>query len=180
MVCDRCIKVVHSTLHSLGVSIEQITLGEAVITVPDKVDHETIREALNQEGFELLDDGKTQLVNQIRNYIIKHIHHSDKQSPQQLNFSELLEQKIGRDYSYLSNLFSSIEGRTIEKYIIQQRIEKVKELLKYGDKTISEIAFELNYSSAQYLSNQFKQVTGMTPSHFRELTSEKRTPLDQV
>jgi len=120
------------------------------------------------------------MINDIKSIIINQVHYNKNSNTPQENFSQILEREIGRDYSHISNLFSTIEGRTIEKFIIQQKVEKVKEFLKYGEMTISEIAFELNYSSPQYLSNQFKQITGFRPSQFRTMLEARRNQIDKV
>ena len=119
------------------------------------------------------------MINEIKSIIINQVHYNKDSNLSQENFSQILEKGIGRNYSYISNLFSTIEGRTIEKFIIRQKIEKVKEFLKYGEMTISEIAFELNYSSPQYLSNQFKQITGFRPSQFRNMLEARRSQIDK-
>src|SRR5690606_3422206 len=117
-------------------------------------------------------------IEQIKNIIINLVHHQDNDI--KINLSDLLSSQLHQDYNYLSNLFSAIEGITIEKYFIAQKIEKVKELLVYDELSLSEIAFQLNYSSTAYLSNQFKKVTGLTPSHFKKIKEEKRKPLDHL
>jgi AraC-like DNA-binding protein len=129
-------------------------------------------------GFELIDDKKSRIIEKIKNTIIQLVHHQD--SGLKNNLSEVLSSELHHDYNYLSNLFSEIEGTTIEKYFIAQKIERVKELLVYDQLSLSEIAFQLNYSSVAYLSNQFKKVTGLTPSHFKQIKENKRKPLDQL
>jgi len=180
MVCDRCIKVVEEVLQKLGHDIKSIELGKVELVGPHQINKDELERCLTKEGFELLDDDNSRVVNNIKSIIINQVHYSEDSNPPQENLSQILEQEIGRDYSYISGLFSTIEGRTIEKFIIQQKVEKVKELLKYGEMTINEIAFELNYSSPQYLSNQFKQITTMRPSQFRNMLESDRRQLDMV
>lgn len=137
-----------------------------------------LTDILNSLGFEIIDDKKNRIIEQIKNVIIDLVHHQDNDI--KTNLSDILSNKLHHDYNYLSNLFSDVEGTTIEKYIIAQKIEKVKELLMYDELSLSEIAFRLNYSSVAYLSNQFKKVTGFSPSHFKQIREEKRRPLDEV
>lgn len=181
MVCDRCIKVVGEELHRLGLDVRSVTLGEAVVSAKDgELDVKKIRETLETNGFELLNNKQSQIVERIKNAIIKLVHYNHDQKQLKLNQSKYISKEVGLEYHYLSSLFSSTEGITIEKFIILQKIERVKELLKYDELTLSEIAYKMGYSSVQHLSNQFKQVTGFSPSHFKNLKSEKRKPLDKV
>ncbi|MBL7868163.1 MAG: AraC family transcriptional regulator, partial [Flavobacterium lindanitolerans] len=129
-------------------------------------------------GFEPIDSKKGRIIEKIKTVIINMVHHSDHD--EKTNLSDLLSKALHHDYNYLSNLFSEVEGITIKKYFIAQKIEKVKELLVYDELSLSEIALRMNYSSVAYLSNQFKKVTGLTPSHFRQIREEKRKPLDKV
>lgn len=178
MVCDRCIKAVNNELTELGFNISRIELGEVVIEEElENKDIEQIRKVLAENGFELIDDKKSWIINGIKTLIIEYIHH-DREKPDYLNFSDFLSSELGYDYSYLSHLFSSVEGKTIEKYMILQRIEKAKELLVYDELTINEISYQLGYSSAQHLSRQFKEVTGLTPSHYKQVKEKKRKSLD--
>ena len=179
MVCDRCSKVVWEELQKLGYSIKNIALGKVELIKPQQINKNELELSLIREGFELLDDSNSRMINEIKSVIINQVHYNNDSNPPQENYSQILEKEIGRDYSYISTLFSTIEGRTIEKFIIQQKVEKVKELLKYGEMTINEIAFELNYSSP-HLSNQFKQVTGFRPSQFRNMLESGRKQLDLV
>ena len=180
MVCDRCVKVVREELQKLGYSIKSIELGKVELIEPHQINKNELELSLAKEGFELLGDSNSRMINEIKSIIINQVHYNKDSNPPQENFSQILEQEIGRNYSYISDLFSTIEGRTIEKFIIQQKVEKVKEFLKYGEMTISEIAFELNYSSPQYLSNQFKQITGFRPSQFRTMLEARRSQNDKV
>jgi AraC family transcriptional regulator len=181
MVCDRCKRVVREELTELGLEVQQIELGEVKIgELPDAVSLKDIRRVLEQSGFELLDDRRIILTQQIKTIIINEIHHDQRERPEHQNLSDYLAQKLGYDYSYLSHLFSNAEGITIEKFVIAQKIEKVKEYLAYGELTLSEIAWRLGYSSSQHLSNQFRQVVGMTPGEFRRSGQPLRTGLDAV
>ena len=137
-----------------------------------------LREKLTSYGFELIDDSKSQLIEKIKTLIIELIHY--RKDDLKVNYSEFIAANLGKDYHYLSNLFSDVTGTTIEKYIIGQKIERVKELLVYDELSLSEIAWELGYSSVAALSAQFKKITGLTPKHFRQIKDNKRTPLDKV
>ncbi len=179
MVCDRCIMVVKNELEKLGFRPVNLKLGEVEVE-NELIDSEklTISNHLQTFGFELIDDKKSRIIEKIKNVIINLVHHQDNDTKN--NLSDVLSSNLQHDYNYLSNLFSEVEGTTIEKYFIAQRIEKVKELLVYDELSLSEIAFRLNYSSVAYLSNQFKKVTGLTPSHFKQIKEDKRKPLDKV
>ena len=180
MVCNRCIKVVKEELEKLGVYPESVTLGEVVVNKPpQELPLDKIKAVMEENGFELLEDKRAKIIEKIKNFVIKHIYDNDNYEGQ-VNFSKLIENELNMDYNYLSNLFSSMEGITIEHYIILQKIERAKELLKYGELTLSEIAYKLGYSSVQHLSNQFKKVTGLTASQFKSITRNIRKPLDQV
>lgn len=171
--------VVQNELDKLGLKVKDIKLGEATLekepTSEEKVDLEN---NLHSLGFEVIDNKKSRIIEKIKNVIIDQVHYQD--SDIKTNLSDLLSEKLNHDYNYLSNLFSEVEGTTIEKYFIAQKIEKVKEFLVYDELSLSEIAYRLNYSSVAYLSNQFKKVTGLTPSHFKKIREDKRKPLDQV
>ncbi len=178
MVCNRCVMVVKDILEKAGQEVVSVKLGDAELrNSPADTEMEQIRKELNAVGFEILTDQKKRTIEQIKTIILTRIREGDLDSPQ--NFSAILSSALHRDYSYLSKLFSSSEGVTIEKYIIDQKIERVKELLAYGEHTLSEIAFLLNYSSTAHLSAQFKKVTGFSPSEFRKL-KDRRRPLDEV
>jgi AraC-like DNA-binding protein len=181
MVCNRCIKVVREELEKLGVGITSIELGEVETTNPlDNQQLVRIKSVLEENGFELIEDKRAKIIEKLKNYLITLIHHSDEDLELDANFSELISRELELDYAYLTSLFSSTEGITIEHYIISQKIERAKELLKYGELTLSEIAYKLGYSSVAHLSSQFKKVTGMTASQFKSLTVNKRKPLDGV
>lgn len=180
MVCDRCIMVVRQQLDELGIGYRNIQLGQAELEHELPADKlEALRGSLSAAGFELLDDRKSKLVEKIKTTIIELIH-GNKEEELNRKISVLLEEKLGLDYHYISALFSSVEGVTIERYVILQRIEKVKELLMYDESSLSEIAWQMGYSSVQHLSQQFKKVTGFTPSQFKQLKENKRRPLDKV
>lgn len=182
MVCGRCRRVVRESLESLGLTVARVDLGEADIADwPVTISPDDVRETLKANEFELLDDPKLVLIEQIKTIIINEVYYEKGEKPVHQNFSDFLAERTGHDYGQLSALFSSVEGMTIEKYSIAQKIEKVKELLTYGELTVSEIAFRLGYSSVQHLSNRFKQVTGQTPGAFRqERESGQRRDLDKV
>lgn len=180
MVCDRCVMVVRQQLDELQLQYKNIQLGQVELNEePDSVQLETLRNMLQQKGFELLDDKKAKTVERIKTFIVSLIHGKDADELN-LKLSAMLEEKIGMDYHYLSSLFSSVVGITIEKYAILQRIEKVKELLMYDEMSLSEIADKLGYSSVQHISQQFKKITGLTPSDFKQLKENKRKPLDRI
>jgi AraC family transcriptional regulator len=180
MVCGRCIKVVKEELEKAGLKVLTISLGEAVVEGnPESLDFEKIRSVLEENGFELLEDKKAKTIERIKIFVIKYI-----QDEQLLNsktkFSKLLADELNLDYAYLSSLFSTTEQVTIEQYLILQKIEKAKELLKYGEDTLSEIAYRLGYKSVNHLSSQFKKITGMSASQFKALSVNERKPIDRV
>lgn len=179
MVCNRCIMVVQNELDKLHLDVDSVSLGRVDLnSALSKSDKLKLKKALLPLGFEVIDDKRSRIIEGIKNVIIQAVHHQDTEL--KVNLSKLLSDKLNLDYSYLSTLFSEVEGTTIEKYFIAQKIEKVKELLVYGELSLSEIAFQLHYSSVSYLSNQFKKVTGLTPSHFKKIKEEKRKPLDEI
>lgn len=179
MVCNRCISAVESELKKMEIPVKAVKLGEAELEKDLSPEEKTkLDAALTALGFELIDDKKGRIIEKIKNVIIDMVHHQDYDG--KANLSDVLSRKLNHEYNYLSNLFSDVEGSTIEKYFIAQKIEKVKELLVYDELSLSEIAFKLHYSSVAYLSNQFKKVTGLTPSHFKQIREEKRKPLDKV
>lgn len=179
MVCNRCKMVVEAELEKLHLKPTSVTLGEVrlekELTDEEKVNFEA---ALKEVGFELIDNKKSRLIEKVKTLIIELIHHHD--GDLKINLSNFLAEQLHHDYNYVSNLFSEVEGTTIEKYFIAQKVERVKELLVYDELSLSEIAFKLNYSSVAHLSSQFKKVTDLTPSHFKRIKAEKRKPLDEV
>jgi len=180
MVCDRCILVVRQQLDSLGLSYKNIQLGETELVEPPSTEKmKLLRDQLHGLGFEVLDDKKSAIVEKIKASIIQLIQSADEEALT-IKLSVLLHEKLQLDYHYLSSLFSSIEGITIEKYVILQRIEKAKELLMYDELSLGQIADRLGYSSVQHLSQQFKKTTGLTPSHFKQLGTNMRKSIDKV
>lgn len=179
MVCDRCKMAVHHALEKSGLHPQAVELGEVTITEEPDEDMKTkISQSLHSLGFELIDDRKHRMTERIKTIIVELVHYPDQQL--KINLSDHISAKLHLDYNYLSNLFSEAEGTTIEKYFIAQKIEKVKELLNYDELSINEIASALNYSSAAYLSSQFKAITGITPSQFKNLKYKNRMSLDKV
>ena len=179
MVCNRCILVVKNELEKLGFQTLSISLGEVELKNDlSETEKTSLDNHLKTFGFELIDDKKSRLIGQIKSTIIEIIHQNN--SELKSNLSDYLSSKLHHDYTYLSNLFSEVEGTTIEKHFIAQKIEKVKELLVYDELSLSEIAYQMNYSSVGYLSNQFKKVTGLTPTHYKNIKEIKRKPLDEV
>lgn len=179
MVCNRCIMVVEKQLKGLGLKPVSVELGIAVL--PGKVTEDiyhAVKESLEPFGFELIDDRRSQVIERIKDAVIELVHYNDNNL--KVNLSDYLASKLNRDYSSLSKLFSEVTNTTIEKYLIAQKIERAKELLAYGELSLNEIADKLNYSSAAHLSAQFKSVTGLTPSYFKKMKENKRTPLDEV
>ncbi len=182
MVCHRCITVVKSELERLGYVVGQVELGRVLIGPPitgDAIDLPTLASALERHGFALLTDRTTRLVNQVKTLIIDLIQ-SGRVADLNITLSDYIAGEVGLDYAHLSHLFSSTEHLTIEKFWIMQRVERAKELLSYNELTITEIAQTLGYSSAAYLTNQFKQMTGLTPAAYRGQTTTDRNPLDWI
>ena len=171
--------VVKGIFEDVGLHPIRVDLGEVEIQEDDIGPlRNNLVQKVQSVGFEILDDKKSQTIEKIKTLITDLVHHQNNALDTTL--SEYLARELRQDYSTLSTLFSEVEGITIEKYVIHQKIEKVKELLVYDEKTLSEIAFQLHYSSAAYLSNQFKKVTGLSPSHFKKQRSVDRKPLDEV
>lgn len=179
MVCIRCEMVVKSELEKLGLKYISVKIGE--VEIKEELSPEQrgkLNIALKKSGLELLDDKKSMLVEKIKNVIIELVHYTEDQI--KVNLSEYLCKKLNYDYTYLANLFSEVKGTTIEQFFIAHRIERVKELLVYDELNLTEIADKLHYSSVAHLSYQFKKVTGLTPSHFKQLKSKRRGTLDNV
>lgn len=178
MVCDRCIRVVTQELEKIGLDVRNVTLGEVTLTGSSRdLPTDQIKKTLEENGFELIEDRKARTIEQLKLAMIRLVREA---GDRKLKYSAYLSKELGLDYHYLSTLFSSVENVTIEQYIIRQRIERAKELLKYGELTLSEIAYGLGYSSVQHLSNQFKHITGLTPTQFKRMTKNMRKPLDHV
>jgi YesN/AraC family two-component response regulator len=181
MVCERCIRVVRDELEKIGLHICHIELGKVELEqVNNYPSLEKIRRVLLENGFDLIEDKKAKMIEAIKNIVISLVHQDSEIQPLNMNYSDYLSEQLAVDYHYLSSLFSSVENITIEHYIILQKIERAKELLKYNEYTLSEIAYKLGYSSVQHLSNQFNKVTGMTASQFRNMTANLRKSLDKV
>jgi AraC-like DNA-binding protein len=180
MVCSRCIKVVKEECAKLGLPIAQAELGKVVLEkVPTEKELKALEQALKKNGFALILDRQQQTIEQVKILIIEHVHHQ-KYKPIARNFSDYLAEQLQVNYFTLSKLFSAEEGITIEKFIIVQKIEKAKELLSYDQLTLSEIAFQMDYSSPAHLSTQFKKVTGLTPTAFKQSNLDKRKPIDEL
>lgn len=179
MVCARCKMVVESEFEKLGLQTISVELGEVELKeeITDN-QKEVLLENLQSLGFDLIDDKKTKTVERIKNLIVDLVHH--KNNDLKINLSDYLAENLNQDYNSLSNLFSEIENTTIEKYFISQKIEKVKELLIYNELSLSEIADILNYSNVAHLSNQFKKITGFTPTSFKQLKDKKRIQIENL
>ncbi len=179
MVCIRCKMVVKEELRKLGLHYTVVELGEADILENITAEQQVqFKVALLKSGLELMDDKKSVLIQKIKNIIVELVHYSEE--PLVLKFSEYLSQKLNHDYTYLANLFSEVQGTTIEKFLIAHKIERVKELLIYDELNLTEIAYQMHYSSVAHLSTQFKKVTGLTPSHFKQLKSKRRSMLESL
>ncbi len=181
MVCDRCIRVVREELGKLGLEVQRVTLGEAVVAPRGKMpDREVIASVLKENGFELLDDKRQRTVERIKKAVIALVHRREGGDDSTERLSEYVAKEVGMDYRTLSTLFSSLENLTIERYFILQRIERVKELLKYDEKTLSEIAYEMGFSSVAHLSAQFKNVTGLSATEYKAMKDAERKPIDAI
>jgi len=179
MVCRRCIMAVQKIFSDEGITPTNVTLGEVELDKePSASDIAKLDTSLKKLGFEIIDDRKSRIIERIKNLIITAVHHSD--SLLNMNISTYLSTEINYEYNYLSNLFSEVEGNTIEKFFISQKIEKIKELLIYDELTLSEISYKLGYSSVAYLSTQFKKVTGLTPGYFKAIKANKRTNIEDL
>ena len=179
MVCIRCKMVVRDELSKLGLHYTTVELGEAdIVETISQEQHDLVKAALLRQGLELMDDKKSVLIQKIKNVIVELVHYTEE--PLRVKFSEYLSQKLNHDYTYMANLFSEVQGITIEKFIISHKIERVKELLVYNELNLTEIANLMHYSSVAHLSAQFKKITGLTPSHFRQLKEKRRSMLDDV
>jgi AraC family transcriptional regulator len=181
MVCDRCIRTVENILKNAGINFQNVSLGE--IHLDGKITEKQqalLSAGLSQSGFELIGNHTSALVEKIKQHVIRRARNEVEGQDKKINLSNYLSGKLNYEYTHLSSLFSSVEGRTIENYFIEQRIERAKELIVYGQKTLSEIAYDLDYSSTAHLSSQFKKVTGLSPSHFKEIGTAKRKALDKV
>lgn len=179
MVCIRCKMVVKTELEKIGLHYITVELGEAEIKETMTADQQrSLKEGLLKSGLELMNDKKSILIQKIKNVVIDLVHYSEE--PLVIKFSEYLSQKLNHDYTYLANLFSEVQGITIEKFLILHRIERVKELLVYDELSLTEIAYLMHYSSVAHLSTQFKKVTGLTPTHFKQLKIKRRSMLEDM
>jgi len=179
MVCNRCKLVVKSELEKLGLHYTYVELGEAEII--ENISSDQFKQlglSLKKSGLEVIDDKKRILVEKIKTIIIELVHYTDDQI--KINLSDYLSEKLNYNYTYLANLFSEVKGTTIEQFYLAHKIEKAKELLVYDELNLTEIAYKLHYSSVAHLSNQFKKMTGLTPSHFKNLKHKKRSTLGNV
>ena len=179
MVCNRCIMAVSQIFDDEGIKVEHIQLGK--VKTSKEIESETLERIsgkLKKVGFEIIHDSKSRIIEEIKTISIDYVYQHNGEN--EMNFSDYLTDKLNLDYPYLSTLFSSVEGTTIEKHLINLKIERVKELLVYDEKNLSEIAWQLGYSSVAHLSGQFKKVTGFTPSYFKKLGEAKRKSLDDV
>ncbi|MFA9192702.1 helix-turn-helix transcriptional regulator [Flavobacterium sp. FZUC8N2.13] len=179
MVSNRCKMAVKEELRKLGLHFIVVDLGEVeVMGTISMTQRQDLKANLLLSGLELMDDKKSMLIEKIKNIIIEMVHHSDDII--KVNFSDYLSEKMNHDYTYLSNLFSEVQGTTIEQFIISHKTERIKELIIYGEHNITEIAWKMGYSSVAHLSSQFKKVTGLSPSHFKQLKDKRRSPLEEI
>jgi AraC-like DNA-binding protein len=179
MVSNRCKMAVKEVLKSLGLHFIMVDLGEVEIMEDISADQrEQLKVALLKSGLELMDDKRAILIEKIKNTIIEMVHYSDVII--KTNFSDFLSERLHYDYTYLANLFSEVQGTTIEHFIISHKVERIKELIIYDELNITEIAYKMNYSSVAHLSNQFKKVTGLSPSHFKQLKDKKHNPIEEI
>jgi len=179
MVSIRCKMVVKEVLKNLGLHFVVVDLGE--VDIMEDLSEKGLKEldtALKISGLELMDNKKAVLIEKIKNVIIDMVHYSDEVP--KVNYSDFISEKLQHDYTYLSNIFSEVKGITIQQFIIVHKIERIKELIIYDELTISEISWKMNYSSVAHLSNQFKKITGLSPSHFKALKDKKRSPIEEI
>ena len=181
MVCHRCILAAEDILKNENILFQKVSIGEInLVEELSQNQKERLAEKLNKIGFEIIDNYSGGLIEKIKQLVIKKARNEVNEKESKKKLSHYLSEKVNHEYTYLSSLFSSVEGRTIENYFIEQRIEKAKELLIYGQLTLSQIAFDLEYSSVAHLSTQFKKITGLTPTHFKEIGMAKRRSLDKI
>lgn len=179
MVSIRCKMVVKAVLKKLGLHFIIVDLGE--IEIMEELSDEKREElkiALKKSGLELMDDKKSILIEKINNVIIEMVHYSEEMP--KVNYSDYISEKLNYDYTYLSNIYSEVKGITIQQFIILHKVERAKELLIYDELNLTEISYKLNYSSVAHLSNQFKKVTGLTPTQFKQMTNKRRKPIEEV
>ena len=179
MVSIRCKMVVKEELRKLGLHFIVVDLGEVeIMETLTAEQRETLKTALLKTGLELMDDKKAMLIEKIKIVIIELVHYSEEGI--KIKFSNYLSEKLHQDYTYMSNLFSEVQGTTIEQFLISHKVERIKELIIYDELNITEIAWKMNYSSVAHLSNQFKKVTGLSPSHFKQLKDKRRSPIEEL
>jgi len=179
MVSLRCKMVVKDELKKLGLHFIVVDLGEVEIMEDlTQTQHDILKESLLKSGLELMDDKRSVLIEKIKNVIVEMVHYADELP--KINYSDYISEKLHYDYTYLSNLFSEVKGVTIQQFIILHKIERVKELLLYEELTLTEISYQMQYSSLAHLSNQFKKITGMTPSQFKLLKYKHRKPIEDI
>ncbi|MCX6231272.1 MAG: AraC family transcriptional regulator [Bacteroidetes bacterium] len=179
MVSMRCKMAVKDELKKLGLHFIVVDLGEVEIMEDITAEErELLKAGLLNSGLELMDDKKAILIEKIKNTVVEMVHYTNDMI--KVNFSDYLSEKLKYDYTYMANLFSEVQGTTIEHFIISHKIERIKELIIYDELNITEIAYKLNYSSVAHLSNQFKKVTGLTPSHFKQLKNKRRSPIEEI
>lgn len=179
MVSTRCKTAVKEALRTLGFHFVMVDLGEVdVMEELTPAQRELVKIELQKAGLELMDDKRAILIEKIKNAIIEMVHHTDEMI--KVNFSDYIGEKLHHDYTYLANLFSETQGITIEQFIISHKVERIKELIIYDELNITEIAWKMNYSSVAHLSNQFKKVTGLSPTHFRQLKDKRRRPIEEI
>ena len=180
MVSTRCVMVVKAVLKKLGLHFIVVDLGEIDIMENISAEQrEQLKMGLRTSGLELMDDKRAVLIEKIKNIIIEMVHHTADEIIK-TNFSDYLSEKLNHDYTYLSNIFSDVKGITIQQFIIVHKIERVKELIMYDELNLTEISYKLHYSSVAHLSNQFKKITGLTPSHFKQLKDKRRRPIEEI
>ncbi|MES2836166.1 MAG: AraC family transcriptional regulator [Bacteroidota bacterium] len=179
MVSNRCKMVVKDELKKLGLHFVVVDLGE--VEIMENLSSSqlvSLKDGLLNSGLELMDDKKAMLIEKINIVITEMIHHTDEVP--KVNYSDYISEKLNYDYTYLSNLFSEVKGTTIQQFIIINKIERVKEFLLYDELNLTEISYKLHYSSVAHLSNQFKKITGLTPSEFKKLKNRSRTPIEEL
>ncbi len=178
MVCNHCAEVLEEKLKLAGFEVQNMELGELYLTQPiDEDQYAKLISIIRDNGFDIIDDENSRIVEQVKQLIIQQVRSG---TPLENNLSDFLADNIYKDYQQISRLFSAVEGKSIERYFILQKIERAKELIVYDEKTLSQIALELDYSSQQHFSRQFKKETGLAPSHFKDIKQNKRTSIDRL
>jgi YesN/AraC family two-component response regulator len=179
MVSTSCKNAAREALKEMGLHFIIVELGEVeLMETLNLGQREELKTKLLASGLELMDDKRSVLIERIKNVVIHMVHYSDEVLL--INFSDYLSEKLQLDYTYMSNLFSEVHGTTIEQYIISNKVERIKELIIYNELNITEIAWKMHYSSVAHLSNQFKKVTGLSPTHFKQLKDRKRNPIEEL